>query len=259
VRKLFLGCAALMAGMAGPAIGADLKAPVYKAPPPVAVFNWTGCYVGGEVGGQWGHWTADVDYQGIHASRGFSGDGSFIGGGQVGCNYQPVGSWWVIGLEGDVVGARDKFSGEVFRGTGGVATDHFDATGKIGTQGSARLRVGAAWDRLLLYVAGGGTWAKLTADHLVVRDGVGAAIFETSPTRFGWNIGVGGEYAFAGNWTAGLEYRFTDYGSFNYAIPAGNFPAAFFAHTASADNIHTHDVRFRLNYLFNAGPVVARY
>jgi outer membrane immunogenic protein len=259
MKKLLLAATALVSLTAGTAGAADLavKAPLYKAPPPVVVFNWTGCYIGGQVGAQWGSWTADVDYPGVVASRDFDHKANFIGGGQIGCNYQPIGTNFVFGVEGDIVGANDKFSGEVFRGANGI--DHFDAAGKIGTQGSLRLRVGAAWDRFLLYVAGGATWAKLTADHSVVRDGVGAATFETSPNRTGWNIGVGGEYAFVNNWTIGVEYRYTDYGSFDYSIPAGAFPAAFFAHTASADHIRTSDVRVRLNYLFNSGPVVAKY
>jgi outer membrane immunogenic protein len=91
-----------------------------------------------------------------------------------------------------------------------------------------------------------------------VRDGVGTALFESNVDKTGWNLGVGFEYAFVGGWTAGLEYRYTSYGSHNYAIPGGAFPAAFFPHTASADNIHTNDFRFRLNYLFG-NPIGRRY
>jgi outer membrane immunogenic protein len=53
VRKLLLGTAALIA-LANPASAADMRAPVYKAPPPaVPVWSWTGCYAGGHAGGLW--------------------------------------------------------------------------------------------------------------------------------------------------------------------------------------------------------------
>src|SRR4051812_22713065 len=79
---------------------ADMRTPVYKAP--VFAYNWTGCYIGGQVGGQRGHLTGAVNYPGDafgHAAfttaRDFEGDGTFIYGGQVGCNWQPVGSAFV--------------------------------------------------------------------------------------------------------------------------------------------------------------------
>ncbi|MCC6776976.1 MAG: hypothetical protein IT537_10120 [Hyphomicrobiales bacterium] len=86
---------------------------------------------------------------GVVASRTFDGDGSVIFGGQLGCNYQAVGSAFVVGIEGDAVGTStdDQFHGEVFRFVA-PATDHFNARGRFGTQSSVRLRVGSAWDRL---------------------------------------------------------------------------------------------------------------
>ena len=55
MKKFLLGGAALVAMFAGSAMAADMpvKAPVLKAPPPVAVYSWTGCYIGGNVG--WAH------------------------------------------------------------------------------------------------------------------------------------------------------------------------------------------------------------
>ena len=52
MSKLFRGGIALAALLAAPsAMAADLKAPLYKAPPPIVAYSWTGCYVGGHVGG----------------------------------------------------------------------------------------------------------------------------------------------------------------------------------------------------------------
>jgi outer membrane immunogenic protein len=246
----------LIAFAAGPAVAADLPALAYKTPLPV-LFNWTGCYLGGQIGGQWGKWTAGVDYPPAVGTREFSTKGDFIGGAQIGCNYQPANSMFVIGVEGDVLAAQNSFTGEVFR-SAAAPNDHFDARGKIGGQGSLRLRLGAAWDRLFVYGAGGATWANIDTTHAVVRDGVGTATYDSSTTRMGWNLGVGLEYAFTGGWTAGVEYRYTGYGSSDFTIPASATPVPFATHMATAENIHTNDIRVRLNYLFG-GPAAAGY
>jgi outer membrane immunogenic protein len=260
MTKLMWAGVVLVASVAGPALAADLPARVYNPLPP-APFNWSGCYLGGQIGAQSGRWTSGVNYTNPVApasgSRDFDSKGAFIGGAQVGCNYQPVASVFVIGVEGDVLGAKNTASGEVFR-YATTPTDHFDAGGKIGSQGSLRLRLGAAWDRLLAYVAGGATWASIDTTHTFVREGVGSALFQGSATRSGWNLGVGFDYAFVGGWTAGLEYRYTAYDSYDYIVPAGLRPIPLAAQTATASNVHTNDIRLRLNYLFGS-PAVAEY
>lgn len=262
-----IAAAAAATAMTLSAQAADLRR-VYKAPPPVAVYNWTGCYIGGQLGAQSAHWTGTLRYPGdafghaaVTASRDFDGDGAFIYGGQIGCNWQPNGGVFVLGVEGDVIGvSRSDTGGEVFRFAAPFATDHFNTTDRVGTQASLRLKGGVAFDRLLFYVAGGVTWANLSATHNFFRDGDGLLLFERSTSRSGWNIGAGVDFAFASGWTLGLEYRYTDYGSIDFAIPAGTAGTLnWAAFTASVDNLHTQDVRLRLNYLFNTGPIYAKY
>jgi hypothetical protein len=55
MRTLVVACGAVVALTTAPAMAADIavKRPVYKAPPPVSAYRWTGCYVGGHVGGLW--------------------------------------------------------------------------------------------------------------------------------------------------------------------------------------------------------------
>ena len=62
-------------------------------------------------------------------------------------------------------------------------------------------------------------------------------------------------------WSARIEYRYTDYGSLSYNIPAGTTGTlSWAAFTIGADNLRTQDVRLRLNYLFNmGGSTMARY
>jgi len=264
MKKLLVAGIAAAAFCSAPALAADLpvKAPARAYVAPAPMFNWTGCYVGGEIGGQWGSMSGDLDYPGLSGTATLHSTGSFIGGGQLGCNWQQMGSSFVFGIEGDVIGASEKFSGEVARFPNVI--DHFDATGKIGTQGSLRLKLGTAVDRTLFYVAGGVSFAKLSASSSAIRDSgtfAGSATFDTSSTRTGWNIGAGADYAFAPNWTVGLEGRYTGYGSFHYRVPAGieSGGVSFLDYTASADNVNTWDVRLRLNYKFDWGkaPVVS--
>ena len=99
--KRFLVAGLAFGALIAPAMAAEMrfKAPVYtKAPPPVAVTSWTGCYVGGSLGGGWAK--SDWTYRNVnpYSSIGPSGPivapdngfdmSSWIAGGQVGCNYE---------------------------------------------------------------------------------------------------------------------------------------------------------------------------
>src|SRR5215211_663861 len=109
MKNTFLASAVIVAlTLAHPAVAADLgtRLPV-KAPPvvpQVPTFNWTGCYVGGHVGGGSGEKrvSAPALAPGISATGDTSG---FLGGGQVGCNLQ-IGGNWVIGVEGEASAAN---------------------------------------------------------------------------------------------------------------------------------------------------------
>lgn len=263
-----LAGAAITCAITCSAEAADLRRPVYKAAPP-PVYNWTGCYLGGQIGGQWGHFTGDVNYPGdifghpaIVASRDFNNDGNFLYGAQIGCNWQPNASGFLLGVEADVAGiSRNDGNGvEIFRFAAPFTTDHLNTFDRFGTQASFRLRGGFTFNRMLLYIAGGVSWARLSATHSFIRDGDGSLVFDASADRTGWNIGAGIEYMVANCWTLGLEYRYTDYGSRDFTVPAGTAGTlSWTTFTVSADHLRTQDVRLRLNYLFNSGPVMARY
>jgi outer membrane immunogenic protein len=211
------------------------------------------------------NYPGDGTHPAVVATRDFDGDGSFLYGGQIGCNWQQPGSRFVVGVEGDIAGlSGGGFGGEVFRFGAPVATDHFNATGHFANEGSLRLRGGYAVDRMLFYVAGGWTRARLNATAFYYRDGDGSLTFDNSVSRDGWNIGFGGEYSLGNNWTMGLEYRFTDYGSITRNVPAGTSGTLSWSpFVVSVDNMHTSDVRLRLNYKFNRGfgtaPVITPF
>src|SRR6266849_7678831 len=97
MRKTLLASVAVTVLCAAPAIAANMpvKAPVYKAP---AAFSWTGCYIGAHAGGGWGVASAEAPDVADSKPHGF------VGGGQVGCDYQA--SNWVLGVDGSFSGSR---------------------------------------------------------------------------------------------------------------------------------------------------------
>ena len=261
MKKLGVAIAALAAGVAS-ASAADLPARSYtKAPPMVAAYTWTGCYVGVEGGGIWGRGNqfqndpaasaivvaaGGAPTLGLPQTSGIHPNGG-LAGGTVGCNYQ-FGGNWVIGLEGDVswTNASGTSSGIA---PFGVATPFQTSQRWMDT---VRGRIGYAWDRVLVYGTGG---AAFTGEHVQVCT-PGALCGSGTSTVTGWAAGAGVEWAFWQNWSAKLEYLHADFGTTGY----GRFvlPGGFYA----ARNVTLRDdlVRVGVNYRFDwGGPVVARY
>ena len=104
MKKFALGVVAAVA-MTGSAFAADMAVKARPVVAPVVVYNWSGCYIGGNVGGGWARTAQDrsaiVNVGPLNPTVPYgSSDGSdFIGGGQIGCDYQFAGNW-VIGIQG---------------------------------------------------------------------------------------------------------------------------------------------------------------
>ena len=231
---LILVSAATAVALTQIASAADLprKAPAYTPPPPPPLFSWTGCYLGGYAGGAWqgsngaeftdlGNTTRHSFSGGVSASNivpshSWSDDlgSSFIGGGTLGCNWQPVGSSFVLGLEGEF--GYLKLSGEAFDPNTLVGSQTtLDALGsaKVGNwYGMVTGRLGYAFDRVLLYVKGGAAFVRTEASVLdqCVATGCGNWLISTShsETVTTWTVGGGVEWAFAPNWSVKGEYMF---------------------------------------------------
>jgi outer membrane immunogenic protein len=245
VRLGRLSTVVAVAGLfAAPAFAADLpvKAP-YRAPPPVAAFSWTGCYIGGNVGGLW----ARKEWTNVAGAAITSHDvDGWLGGVQAGCNYQ-LGAW-VFGIQGDYdwTGAKGTSADLILAGDS-------DET-KIKSLASVTGRIGYAWDRLLIYVKGGGAWER---DHYrVFVTATGATVFSGRETRSGWTVGGGAEYAF-NNWLSGFaEYDYYDFGT--RGVSFFDNAGALFG-TANIRE-HKHVAKVGLNLRWSpGGPVVARY
>ena len=254
MKRLLLAGVALSAFVAGPAIAADLRArPVYKsAPPVVTYYSWTGCYVGGNVGGVWVNkeWFSQLPGDpSFGQSFGSHDANSWLGGVQAGCNYQ-VGNW-VFGIQGDYdwTNASGSNVNALFPGL----TD----SSKIKSLSSVTGRIGYAWDRFLGYIKGGGAWEQ--DNYTVVGNPGGGPIIGTgSETRSGWTVGIGGEYAFNNNLTGFVEYDWYGFGTrtVNFAIsdPTGGSPPSVPLSIKENKSV----LKVGLNWKFG-GPVVANY
>jgi len=169
-------------------------APVAYAPP---VYNWSGFYVGGHVGGGFedSSWSDPF----TSGSDTFN-HGGFLGGAQIGANAQF--NWLVVGLEGDFSWTS------LIKGSG---TDSLGDAITTSPQWTSTVtgRVGAAFDRLLVYGKGGVAFA----DDKSTFAPVGGPTYTDTLTRTGWTAGAGLEYALTQNWTARVEYDYLGFGS----------------------------------------------
>lgn len=188
------------------ASAADLprKAPAYM-PPPAPVMTWTGCYIGGNIGGAFGNF--DVSVNGNVTSSDGSG---FAGGGQIGCDYQFAGGW-VFGIRNMYDWTSNSRSQTIASGVLGGGTVNFEnqwfdtLTGRVGYSWAA------PW---LLYFQGGAAWGH--TNTTITFGGVQTG--QNSNTRTGWTIGGGLEWMFMPHWSVFLEGNYMDFGSQNGAI-----------------------------------------
>ena len=138
--------------VAGAALAADLRMPV-KAPAVVPPFSWNGCYAGANAGGVSGHVHEDITIPGFAVIDTGGTSSGFIGGGQIGCNWQ-YDPHWVFGVEGDINYLdidRSGYFRSVFKGEDTVGAQKTNSK----WLGTVRVRLGYAWDRGYLYATGG--------------------------------------------------------------------------------------------------------
>lgn len=191
MKRILAAVAAIaaLAAFAGQAGAADLarrqQMPV-KAPYMEQIYNWTGFYLGINGGGAWGRSNWDT-LGNIDISGGTVG-------GTVGYNYQV--NQAVFGVEGDINWSDIKGSAGC-----GVGINCQTQNEWLGT---ARARVGYAFDRIMPYVTGGAAFGNIKATQ--------TGLPSTDDTKVGWTLGGGVEAAFAPNWSAKIEYLYVDLG-----------------------------------------------
>src|ERR1700687_1336668 len=208
MKKFLLGTVALIAlGATVPALAADLAArPYTKAAPAVyaPIYNWTGFYIGGHVGGAF---SGNNSFAGTTNG---SSDGRFLGGVQVGADYQFAPNW-VLGIEGQYSWLGSNNNGVIFPG-GFVYTNNQRALASVTG------RVGYTWGPALLYVKGGYAYSDYSQSLTLL--GVPQTFALNSSHHDGYTVGAGLEYMFAQNWSAKAEYQYYNFGKTNFVTPA---------------------------------------
>jgi outer membrane immunogenic protein len=281
-KKIALA-AALVASFSGSALAADLpskKAPV-AAPP---ALTWTGFYVGANAGGEWSgnnsgtlsiYGTGAPALSAIPTGRNvFNSYAGFIGGGQVGYNYQLMKSF-VIGAEADIQGIAGNSGAANFTGVASSAGTTYTTIGKATSNlqyiGTVRGRVGyLVMPTLLAYGTAGFAYGGVSSNVWLATAGSGGALGGTSGpgalsysnTQAGWTAGGGVEWMFLPNWSAKAEYLYYSLSN-GYAstIVADTTANAWNYGIGASRSYNGNIVRAGVNYHFNfaSAPVVAKY
>jgi outer membrane immunogenic protein len=237
-----------------PAMAADVPVPIYKAPAAPACI-WCGFYLGLNAGGTWTDYnTVDVGSAAFgdfitpwapFAASAASGSApvgtrsGFIGGGQIGYNWQltPI---WLVGLETDIQGAISSGSGSVantvgpfpFGGAAEVLNSSIVSSSKLDYLGTLRGRFGYIFTPTFLFYGTGGlayggvkanTAITLNNNDCAATPAPGVCLSPSastagaySSTRLGWTAGAGIEWMFMPKWGAKVEYLHYDLGSVTF-------------------------------------------
>ena len=246
---------------AWPVVGADLpvKMPV-KALAAPAPQDWTGFYFGGHFGYAAGrsNWTATEAGAAIPTLNGslglfnsydaFKGTGSYFQGMQAGYNYM-LPSRVLVGFEADV-SAPNTIAGTQTIASPLIGQASYNDT--VLQFGTARARIGYAFDHFLVYGTGGVAWAydRLTRTQLAGIPAGGTAVVGTSEAallwRWGWVGGGGVEVPIAPNWSAKLEFLAAELGGRKRIFPA--------AALSFDSDLAMQSIRLGLNYQLGADP-----
>jgi outer membrane immunogenic protein len=233
-------------------------------PPPAS--NWSGFYLGGNIGSGIGRDRTSYTLTAVGASTelfDLSPDG-FNGGVQAGYNWQAAN--WVFGLEADFQGSSQRDNRACVQTCNPFAPPiifaAYDAT--LPWFGTARGRVGYSVGSTLFYATGGYAYGNVKTK--IAASFLGSpANSEISNNRSGWTVGGGIETPFTflvgllgNNWTSKTEYLYVDLGTStgSFVIPASAGGPAVTA--INSTQVHEHIFRTGLNYHFNS-PVVAKY
>jgi outer membrane immunogenic protein len=261
----------ILAASAVAASAADLTARPPAAAKAAEIFNWPGFYVGGNVGGASENESGTSNFFSSNSPAAQTNTPqsnslrtrAVIGGVHAGYNWQMT--RWVFGVEADwdwtnakngFCRQTDNLSAACTDNGRGFLTLH----GRTEWLNSARGRLGYAWDRFMIYGAGGAAWAKfdssINANCLVAGCGSNTVSQNTtvnfSDTKPGWVAGGGVEAMLDTDWIARAEYLHYDFGSVTNTLAAAQ------QSTTWSRAFRYETVRVGLSYKFG-GPVQTGY
>jgi outer membrane immunogenic protein len=274
--------------VSGPGFAADIavKAPL---PVPTPVYSWTGWYVGGNLGASFGHANTDFNATPVTPTvgglpiaivPGVAGSDTehpsgFIGGGQIGYNWQ-YSPLIVVGLEADFQGALERDTNNLSQPFSAIeggalitSTALTNYTTQIDWFGTVRGRIGYVWGTngdVLTYVTGGLAYGEVKINGTSTVS-VGAFSLTQSigqsQVNTGWVVGWGTEghlpgnlIPIPGNWTWKIEGLYMDLGTLDATgvtsgasapVGTGVTGGQVATHTRFTDGI----LRAGLNYQFH--------
>src|SRR5262249_37622489 len=239
MKKVLLISTAVAALLGGPALAADMP---LKAAPGGPALSWTNCHVGGFVGFKVIEDTTlffgpPVFSPPLQLTNKFGDSGAYAGG-TVGCDYQ-FSSPFVIGVEGDIGWSN------LHARTVDIINPAFLFNLDQNSLATARGRLGYLVGPGLLYVTGGGAWARLKNSEFRL----GGEFESVTLTRSGWTVGGGYEALFAPNWSFKIEYLFVDLGTASFPFIAN----VGITGTSHLIDIKEHVVKLGVNYRINWG------
>lgn len=249
MKRFLLGAVALVA-MSVSASAADLPAQTYSKAPVMlpALYDWSGFYLG--LNGGWGTehrcWDTITTTGTVGVSDGCHDTSGGFAGGQMGYRFQ-TGSW-VYGLDMQGDWANLKGSSVSIANPANINRSRMDAFGLFTGQ------IGYAFNTALLYFKGG---AAVIADRNDIVTAANGVVLATAPgdNRWGGTIGLGAEFTFAPNWSAGVEWDHLFIANNNtvFTTVIGNTIVSTDRVRGDADMVSV-----RVNYRWG-GPVVAKY
>jgi outer membrane immunogenic protein len=261
MKKFLLGSVALAAMLAGPAMAADM--PVKVKPVPVEIWDWSGVYMGGQLGYGWGRasaWLSDFNCAvgNLCDTPGSQNLSGYVAGGQWGARWQ----WgaFVLGIESSYAWTGMHKTAPATC-TPGVNTcigipGGFDVSyeTRINELATATLSLGWAWDRSLIYVKGGWAGGDVVRKMTDVLGPAPAAMFYGGLTQkaSGWTAGIGWEYIVLktslGYVSFGIEYDYVRLNAGAFVNNAYSFtPAAAFTTFNGDIKLDVHQVVARAN------------
>jgi len=254
----------------GPPLAAGLPSLKGGPAPTAYAANWTGLYIGGQAGYGYGDNHGAYNFltaSGIDRSGALQHDAQgVIFGSHAGYNQQ-FESELVLGLEASIDGAtlirRESLGATDLAGNQAVLNSMVQSD----IQGSARVRAGYAFGRLLPYVTGGlaighfGTQSDFAGSNNTNFSYDGYATHGLQwTTRLGWTVGGGAEWAVNDHWSIRGEYRYSEFGSVS-DTPTVFSPGTFYGGGRRLDQ---GQVQFGASYKFGdpllvpvAAPVLA--